>query len=144
LKNEKRCTFAAESWQSGRLRRSCTEGIPLGKTVDLHGSGGSSKGIPEGESLTLRNNQEIPDLLMAYFTYILKSLSHGNYYYGSTANIEQRLVMHNKGKVRYTKGRRPWVLHYKEEFDTRSDAFRRERYFKSVEGNIYLKAQKII
>jgi len=33
------------------------------KTVDLHGSGGSSKGIPEGESLTLRNNQEIPDLL---------------------------------------------------------------------------------
>ncbi len=81
---------------------------------------------------------------MPYVAYILKSLSHNTYYYGSTANIEQRLIMHNGGKVRYTKGRRPWVLHYKEEFATRQEAFKREYFFKSVEGNIFLKSQRII
>lgn len=65
-------------------------------------------------------------------------------YYGSTADVEERLKIHNKGKVRYTKGRRPWILHYQEEFATRSDAFKREQFFKSVEGNIFLKAQRII
>jgi putative endonuclease len=81
---------------------------------------------------------------MPYFAYILKSLSHGTYYYGSTADVEERLKIHNKGKVRYTKGRRPWILHYKESFTSRSEAFKREQFFKSVEGNLYLKAQRLI
>ncbi|HAG14976.1 MAG TPA: hypothetical protein DCG69_00425 [Bacteroidales bacterium] len=34
---------------------------------------------------------------MAYYTYILKSESHGNYYYGSTIHIETRLAEHNNG-----------------------------------------------
>jgi putative endonuclease len=134
------------------------------KTVDLHGSGGSSKGIPLGESLTLRRSRLsqadslfcfLPGnsifsspirfaFFMPYFAYILKSLSHGTYYYGSTADVEERLKIHNKGKVRYTKGRRPWILHYKESFTSRSEAFKREQFFKSVEGNLYLKAQRLI
>jgi len=35
-------------------------------------------------------------------------------------------------------------LHYKEEFNTRSEAVRRERFFKSYDGYKYLKSQKII
>lgn len=36
------------------------------------------------------------------------------YYYGSTENLEKRLKEHNAGRQKYTKGRRPWILHYSE------------------------------
>nr|NQU94436.1 GIY-YIG nuclease family protein [Bacteroidota bacterium] len=80
---------------------------------------------------------------MAYAAYILKSLSYGNYYYGSSENPNARLKSHNAGKVRYTKGRRPWVMHYMEEVDTRSEAFRRKMFFKSV-SPIYKQKKRII
>jgi putative endonuclease len=78
-----------------------------------------------------------------YYAYILRSLSYGTYYYGSSQDIEVRLKEHNAGKVRYTKGRRPWELHYSEEFETRSEAVRRERFFKSIAGYRYLKEKGI-
>ena len=81
---------------------------------------------------------------MKYVAYILKSESLGTYYYGSTKNIEHRLMAHNKGKVRYTKGRRAWVVHYYEVFESRSGAYSRELFFKSVDGYRFLKAQQII
>jgi len=76
--------------------------------------------------------------------YILKSLKDNKYYYGSTDNLEQRLHEHNKGKVRSTKGRRPLILHYSEEFHTVKDARKREIYFKSISGYCWLKEQGII
>ncbi len=81
---------------------------------------------------------------MSYFAYILKSLSHGTHYYGSTENLEKRLKEHNAGRQKYTKGRRPWVLHYSETFETRQEAMQRERYFKTIEGYNYLKSKGII
>ncbi len=81
---------------------------------------------------------------MSYFAYILKSLSHGTYYYGSTENLEKRLKEHNAGKQKYTKGRRPWELHYSEQFETRKKAMRRERFFKTIDGYNYLKSRGII
>jgi putative endonuclease len=81
---------------------------------------------------------------MSYFTYILKSVSHGTYYYGHTKNLEKRLKEHNNAEVRYTKGRRPWVLHYFEEYQTKSEAMKREYFFKSIEGYRFLKSQRII
>jgi len=81
---------------------------------------------------------------MKYFAYILKSISHEMYYYGSTKNIDGRLREHNSGKIRYTKGRRPLILHYFEEFDTRSEAVKREKFYKSIEGYNYLKSKDII
>jgi putative endonuclease len=81
---------------------------------------------------------------MSYFVYILRSESHGTYYYGSTENIEKRLKEHNGGRVKYTKGRRPWIVHYKEEFQTRSEAQKREYFFKSIDGYRFLKEAKII
>ena len=81
---------------------------------------------------------------MKYFAYILISESHGTYYYGSTANVENRLAEHNKGRVRFTKGRRPWKLHYVEEFESRSAAYQREMFFKTIEGRNWLKAQGIL
>jgi len=66
------------------------------------------------------------------------------FYYGSTKDLDKRLSEHNRGKVRYTKGRRPWNLHYFEEFENRSDAFKREQFFKTIEGYNYLKSRNII
>lgn len=79
-----------------------------------------------------------------FFAYILKSLRDSNYYYGSTDSLKNRVLVHNKGKVKSTKSRRPLELHYYEEFETRSKAMKREKFFKSIDGYIWLKAKKII
>jgi len=79
-----------------------------------------------------------------FFAYILKSLKDGKYYYGSTSDIDLRLIEHNKGKVKATKGRIPFVLHYSEQFQTRSEAVKREMYFKSIHGYDWLKEHDII
>jgi len=79
-----------------------------------------------------------------FYSYILKSLKDGRYYYGSTENLDLRLIKHNKGDVKSTKGRIPFIIHFYEVFGTRSEAFKREQYYKSVNGYIYLKEQNII
>ncbi|MCD4697996.1 MAG: GIY-YIG nuclease family protein [Bacteroidales bacterium] len=76
-------------------------------------------------------------------TYILKSKSHGTYYYGHTEDLNRRLREHNNGYVKYTKGRRPWIIHYFEEYETKSEAAKREYFFKSINGYKYLKENKI-
>jgi len=79
-----------------------------------------------------------------FYTYILKSLKDGSYYKGSTSDLKERLAIHNKGKSKYSKAHRPFVVHYFEEFETRSEAYRRERFFKSFQGHIWLKDNNII
>ncbi|MFM6976038.1 MAG: GIY-YIG nuclease family protein [Sphingobacteriaceae bacterium] len=79
-----------------------------------------------------------------FYSYILKSLKDGRYYYGSTSDITNRLFKHNKGDVKATKYRRPLILHYYEQFKTRSEAFKREFFYKSPDGYKYLKLNKII
>ena len=79
-----------------------------------------------------------------YYAYILKSLKDQTYYYGSTEEIEARIKIHNAGKERYTKGHRPYMLHYYEIFNTRREAISRERFFKSVDGYKWLKSKGII
>ena len=78
-----------------------------------------------------------------YYAYILKGCD-GRYYYGSCADLGKRLADHNKGKVRATKYRIPLIIHYFEEFSTRSEAYRRELFFKSIDGYQWLKNNKII
>lgn len=79
-----------------------------------------------------------------FFVYIIRSLKDGTFYYGSTGHLEDRVKAHNGGRVRYTKGHRPYVLHYLESFSTRSDAYRRERFFKSISGDNWLRSNRII
>jgi len=79
-----------------------------------------------------------------YYAYILKSLKCERHYYGHTDDLQDRLKRHNQGKVRSTKAYRPWKIIYYETFPTRSEAYRREMFFKSIEGRIWLKEQGII
>jgi putative endonuclease len=81
---------------------------------------------------------------MPYFAYVLHSLKDGIHYYGSSSNLSNRLKAHNSGKSKFTKGHRPWEIIYFEQFETRSDAIKRELFFKSVNGNIWLKKEGII
>ncbi len=79
-----------------------------------------------------------------FFAYILKSVKDGRYYYGSCEDISIRIKQHNSGSVKSTKNRKPFILHYSEEFSTRSEAFRREHFFKSIDGYKWLKEKAII
>ncbi len=79
-----------------------------------------------------------------YFAYILRSLKDGTYYYGSSQDISNRVEAHNAGKVRYTKGHRPYELQYREEYSTRGEAVHREMFFKSIAGYRWLKERGII
>jgi putative endonuclease len=81
--------------------------------------------------------------MIKYYSYILKSISHHRYYFGSTADLQKRLKEHNKGKVRSTKAYAPWVVHYVEEHDHKSEAIKRELFFKSIEGYNWLKENNI-
>ena len=63
--------------------------------------------------------------------YILQSILYGTYYVGSTIEIGQRLYKHNNGQVRSTKSKKSWRLVYMEEYDTLSEARKREKQIKS-------------
>ena len=63
----------------------------------------------------------------------MQSIQDRSYYYGHSENLDQRLIVHNKGRVRYTKEKRPWKVYYFEDFETKSQAYRRELFFKSIE-----------
>jgi len=79
-----------------------------------------------------------------FFTYILKSKKDQTHYYGHSKNMEDRLNVHNQGKVRLTKKRRPWAILYFEQLESKSEAYKREMFFKSIDGHLFLKAEKII
>ncbi len=60
------------------------------------------------------------------YTYILKC-SDKSLYTGWTNNLDKRVEDHNSGKgAKYTRSRRPVVLAYYEQFETKEEAMRRE------------------
>ncbi|MFA4922703.1 MAG: GIY-YIG nuclease family protein [Ignavibacteriaceae bacterium] len=79
-----------------------------------------------------------------YFTYVLKCLTKNRHYYGSCEDLDKRLAVHNKGKVRSTKGYIPWQVCYFEQFPTRSQAYLRKQFFKTKIGRDWLKENFIL
>lgn len=74
-----------------------------------------------------------------YYVYVLKSKKDGQFYVGYTANLKNRLEMHNKGKVESTKHRRPFELVYYEACLNKEDALHREKYLKTTYGKRYIR-----
>jgi putative endonuclease len=67
---------------------------------------------------------------MKYFTYIARC-NDNSLYTGSCKNLENREQKHNKGQgARYTRARLPIKIVYFEEFDTLTDAMKREYQIK--------------
>jgi putative endonuclease len=76
-----------------------------------------------------------------FYAYVIKSIEHDFFYKGHCENLEERLKEHNSG---LTQSIRPYILFtlvYFEEFNTREEAIKREKYFKSSAGRRYLKTK---
>jgi len=74
-----------------------------------------------------------------FYAYVIKSVDHGFYYKGHCEDVEERLKQHNSGMTGSIRPYIPFILIYKEGFNTREEAVLRERYFKSSAGRRYLK-----
>ncbi|MBW6457653.1 MAG: GIY-YIG nuclease family protein [FCB group bacterium] len=74
-----------------------------------------------------------------YCVYVLKSLKDNFHYIGHNKNLRERLRSHNYKKVRSTKGHAPYKVIYTEYYLTRTEAAKRESYFKQSKGNIWLR-----
>ena len=79
------------------------------------------------------------NLLAMYIVYILFSSIRNKYYIGHTENLEKRLSRHNNGLVRSTKSGVPWSLIYKENKNTKNEAYGRELQIKSYKGGLAFK-----
>ena len=63
---------------------------------------------------------------MVWYLYILQC-GDGSLYTGITTDVEKRLEAHRSGKgAKYTRGRTPLELKYREACGTHSDALKRE------------------
>jgi len=87
----------------------------------------------------VRPNGEIPPSPQMYYVYVLRSVQGKFHYIGHSGDIYSRLKLHNAGKVRATKAHRPYTLIYFEEYQTKSEAQKREYYLKRGKGNIRLR-----
>ena len=75
---------------------------------------------------------------MDCYTYVLQN-KDGNWYIGSTKDLQKRILNHNSGKTKSTKSGIPWKVIYCEISLNISDARAREKYLKSGMGRRYLK-----
>ena len=67
-----------------------------------------------------------------HYVYILKC-ADGTLYTGWTTNLENRIKAHNSKKgAKYTRSRTPVELFYNEEFETKSEALKREAAIKKM------------
>ena len=78
-------------------------------------------------------------VLTMYYTYALLSLKDRKFYIGFTNDLKRRLKEHNSGKNISTKPRLPLELVYYEAHLSKTDAERREKYFKTAKGKSSLR-----
>ncbi|MFA5343830.1 MAG: GIY-YIG nuclease family protein [Kiritimatiellia bacterium] len=72
--------------------------------------------------------------------YVVASSTADYLYKGCSRNLRARLKDHQAGREPRTKNRRPLNLVYVKYFDSYSDATAMERYLKSGQGRLWLKA----
>lgn len=75
---------------------------------------------------------------MKYFVYLLLS-KEGFHYIGHTPDLDRRLSEHNSKTTHSTKHGTNWKIIYTEEFSTRPEAMKREKWLKSGIGREWVK-----
>ena len=78
-----------------------------------------------------------------YFAYVIKSVNSDFYYKGHCKNLDERLLQHNSGMTQSIRPYLPFQLSYFESFETKEEAIKQEKYFKTAAGRRYLKAKII-
>ena len=74
-----------------------------------------------------------------HYTYVLLSTKDKKFYCGYSEDLKSRFEQHDKGKFSSTKDRRPLELIYYESCLVKQDAMKRERYFKTYKGKLFLR-----
>lgn len=88
-------------------------------------------------SLVVPALNKLRNLLM-FYVYIIQSRKIGSYYVGSCSKLDLRLERHNLGWSKSTKNKRPWSLRYKEVFESKKKALKREKEIKKQKSRIYI------
>lgn len=74
-----------------------------------------------------------------FTVYVLHSANFNKIYIGYTSNLEQRLLSHNELATKgFTIKFRPWVIVYKETFETKAKAMKREKQLKTAKGREFI------
>lgn len=76
-----------------------------------------------------------------YHVYVLKSQTSGRLYKGQAQDVSRAVELHNLGQFTATQHGVPWELIHEEQYASRVDANKRERYLKTIEGSHALKRQ---
>ena len=76
-----------------------------------------------------------------FFVYDLWSEKFDKIYVGMTTNPDVRLKAHNSGKSTYTRKFKPWQRFYLEKVETKEEALKKEKYYKSGWGRQKLKSE---
>ena len=76
----------------------------------------------------------------AFEVYAIVSEADNRIYVGFTSSFAKRILEHNSGKTKSTKGYRPWKLLYKEKVYGRQNARDREKFYKSGVGKETLRS----
>ncbi len=75
---------------------------------------------------------------MMHTVYILYSQKFDQIYIGSTSDLPNRFLSHNELATKgHTIKFRPWVVAYTEEFETKSEALKREIQLKTANGRAF-------
>jgi putative endonuclease len=77
---------------------------------------------------------ELYSMSLKHCVYVLQSQKDQNLYVGYTIAFAKRLKNHAEGGTMSTRFRRPLRLIHAEYYFTKSDAVRREKYFKTTKG----------
>ncbi|HRJ29894.1 MAG TPA: GIY-YIG nuclease family protein [Cyclobacteriaceae bacterium] len=72
-----------------------------------------------------------------FFAYVIKSLNYQLLYKGHCEDLDKRLIQHNSGITPSIRKYIPFEVVYFETFDTREEAIKREKYFKSAAGRSF-------
>jgi putative endonuclease len=75
---------------------------------------------------------------MNFSVYIIYSASLDKYYTGSCQDFSIRLLQHNAGRNKSTKGGMPWVLKYEEKYATNQQARNREADIKKMKSRKFI------
>ena len=75
-----------------------------------------------------------------WYVYIIYSKKIDRYYVGIIDNLDWRLERHNAGWGKYTKHGIPWKIVYHENYDSKSEALKREREIKNRKSRKYIES----
>ena len=77
-----------------------------------------------------------------FYAYVIRSVNHPFVYYkGHCEDLQKRLSQHNSGLTESTRPYLPFEIAYFEEFATKAEAIKREKYFKTAAGRRFLKSK---